>query len=86
MVISLPLAVSSAPTPPQTFDNLLPEIVILLLLAFLFVSVVSAAEYHGNRQSGIYHGPQCRYYFFKNCTAKAISPAGFSPTSRSIVK
>ena len=41
---------------------------LILLLAFLFVSVVSAAEYHGNRQSGIYHGPQCRYYFFKNCT------------------
>ena len=33
---------------------------LILLLAFLFVSVVSAAEYHGNRQSGIYHCEMCQ--------------------------
>ena len=32
-------------------------------------------EYHGNRNSNVFHAPWCRYYSCKNCTAKFKSRA-----------
>jgi hypothetical protein len=45
---------------------------------------VAAAEYHGNRNSHIFHRPGCRYYNCKNCvvyfaTRQAALKAGFRP-------
>ena len=44
-------------------------LIVLFLSSFLAFSAWAATEYHGNRQSKIYHAPYCRYYDCKNCTA-----------------
>jgi hypothetical protein len=75
--------------------NLLACALLLLLLAVGAVAgephavpgkslAVAAAEYHGNRNSYIFHRPGCRYYNCKNCvvyfaTRQAALKAGFRP-------
>lgn len=45
---------------------------------------VAAGEYHGNRNSHIFHRPGCRYYNCKHCVVVFVSrqaalEAGFRP-------
>ena len=69
--------------PPMTFRSLTTQGVFALCLTFIMVCGTAHAEkarkdaplplaamreLHGNRQSHIYHNPQCRYYNCKACT------------------
>jgi methylphosphotriester-DNA--protein-cysteine methyltransferase len=60
-------------------------LLILLALAMLVVTqALAGAVYHGNVKSGVFHGPNCRYFNCKNCTAvfnnrQAAIAAGYRP-------